>query len=206
MAMNDYTVEASGYSYRLQGGPLDNPNSAATALAAIGLVAASWARMEQHIDLILIQINKAEHSDEIVDLYTPYHPGTFDKKVKLLKQYFNRHPALAALKDPAIDAATGLKRIAEDRNILIHGILESFDLTTQEITINVTKFHPKTDDFSSRIAVWPIRRLEAHAEVVNRAHNQLCQVSRQLFRPDTASLLQRSKLPTRPWWRRLLGL
>ncbi len=160
--------------------------------------------MEQHIDLILMQINKAEHSDEIVDLYLPHHPGTFDKKIKLLKQYFNRHPALAQMKEPAIDAANGLSKIAVDRNALIHGIFEEYDPATKSITINVTKFRPKTDDFVSIVVVWPLRRLKTHADIVGMAHNQLCDVSRQLFTPTAVELLRRSKLPDRPWWRRLL--
>lgn len=201
---NHYVVEAGDHKYRLQGGPIDDHAVSTEALAAVGRVAASWARMEQHIDLILIHINKAQHSDEILDLYSPRHPGTFDQKIKLFKRYFNRHPGLEKFKAPAIDAAIGLKRLAEDRNALIHGIVEDYNPHSQEITINVTKYRPKDEVFVSISDVWPIRRLHAHADIVNMAHNQLCDVSRKLFSTDAVQQLQRSKLPTRPWWRRLL--
>lgn len=56
---DDYWVEVDrNHKYRYIGGPIELPDECHTLFADYGLAAASWARMEQHIDAILVQINK----------------------------------------------------------------------------------------------------------------------------------------------------
>jgi hypothetical protein len=202
---DDYWVEvADAHRIRFLGGPIDSPAEADGALAVIGHLAASWARMEQHIDAMLIQINREQHSDELIDLYDENHPGTFDAKIKMLKRYFNKHPALSQYTETVIDCATGLKRLAEDRNLLMHGVLQDYDSASKTITVSGTKYHHKTDDFSCRIQPFPLEQLVRHANIVNLAHHTLCEVSRQLFTVDAVEQLRRPRPPVRRWWRRLL--
>jgi hypothetical protein len=202
---DDYWVEVADENrIRFLGGPLDSPAEAIEALAVIGHTAACWARMEQHIDVMLIQINREQHSDELIDLYDETHPSTFDAKIKMLKRYFNKHPALSQYSEIVIDCATGLKRLAEDRNLLMHGVLQDYDAASKTITVTSTKYHRKTDDFSCLIQPLPLEKLVRHADIVNLAHRTLCDVSRQLFTVDAVARLQRPKQPDRRWWRRLL--
>ncbi|THD65326.1 MAG: hypothetical protein E7813_15290 [Bradyrhizobium sp.] len=202
---DDYWVEvAEEHRIRFLGGPVDNPTEASEALAVIGHTAVSWARMEQHIDAMLIQINREQHSDELIDLYDENHPGTFDAKIKMLKRYFNKHPALSQYTETVIDCATGLKTLAEDRNLLMHGALQDYDPSTKMMTINSTKYQRRTDDFSCRTQPFSVPQLVRHAAIVNLAHHKLCEVSRQLFTVDAVERLQRPKRAARHWWRRLL--
>jgi hypothetical protein len=202
---DDYWVEVDRtHKFRFIGGPIENPQANINVFFIIGQAAASWARMEQHIDAILMQINKEKHSDEFLDLYNPYHPGTFDKKLKMLRSYFNKHPALSEYTETVIDCADGLKKLSEDRNSLLHWVLEDYDETAQTITITGTKYRPKTDDFQNLHVTSPAARYVQFARLVNLAHYTLCEVSKTLFTADAVAQLQRQRPPTRPWWRRLL--
>ena len=51
----------------------------APALEAYGRIAASWARLEHHIDALLVQINKPDHSEA---LFVDKHPTAFSKKIE----------------------------------------------------------------------------------------------------------------------------
>jgi hypothetical protein len=203
---DDYWVEvACNHKYRYIGGPIELPGQCDQLFADYGFAAASWARMEQHIDAILVQINKEQHSDEFLDLYDERHPGTFDTKIKMLRRYFNKHPALAQYTDTVIDCATGLKRLSKDRNELLHGVLEDYDPTKSLIMINGMQYRPATKDFLNRHQAFPAAKLEAFANLVNRAHYALCDVSKELFTQDAVARLRRPQRPARRWWRRLWG-
>ena len=203
--LDDYRVVFDEkHPVRFIGGPIDNPESNAEIFFRVGRAAASWARMEQHIDAILIQINRENHSDEILDLYNSRHPGTFDDKIKMLKRYFNRHPGLAKHKDTVIDCATGLKALSKDRNKLLHRVLEDYDPTRDVFVLNGTQYRPKTDDFLSTYEVFPAERFRKFTELVNLAHYRLCEVSKDLFVPNVVAQLQRPRQPVWPWWRRTL--
>src|SRR5215469_7794592 len=104
-------MESSNWSYRVGisqrgvvheirfgGGPLEDAATAQPLLFALGRLAATWGRLEQQIDTIILQINKRHHSSEVRALFDPEHPVSFRKKIQLLKKYFNQHPALASHK------------------------------------------------------------------------------------------------------------
>jgi hypothetical protein len=46
------------HEYRFIGGPIEHPEQDQTLMAALGHACVSWGRMEQHIDAMIIQINK----------------------------------------------------------------------------------------------------------------------------------------------------
>jgi hypothetical protein len=87
------------HKIRFTGGPLDSPEemkAAAELWRAIGLAACAWARLEQHLDAVLIHVNQPKHSEKLHD---PDRPIGFKRKIKLLKRWFNQHPVLV-LGDP----------------------------------------------------------------------------------------------------------
>lgn len=203
----DYVVVVGGeHKYRFIGGPIELPDKCGDLLSVVGLAAASWARMEQHIDAILIQVNKEDHSDEVLDLYDPRHPGTFDAKLKMLRRYFRTHPALASHKEAVLDCATGLKRLSQDRNELLHGVLEDYSAATDDVMINGSRFFPAKGTFLNRHQRFPVEKLRVFTRLVNMAHYKLCGVSKELFTLDAVAQLRRPQPPVRRMWQRLLRL
>lgn len=204
MRENYYAQVGGQHMFRYIGGPIDTPEQYPALFFDYGLAAASWARMEQHIDAILVQINKEDHSDNLLDLYDERHPGTFDQKLKMLRRYFNNHPGLAKYTEDVLDCATGLKRLSKDRNELLHGILEGVDSVAGTIMLNGMQYRNATNDFLNRHQTFPAGKLKAFAELVNMAHFKLCGVSKELFSVDGVAQLQRPRQLTRRWWRRIL--
>jgi hypothetical protein len=94
---------------------------------ALGLAAAAWARLEKHINSILIQVNKRQHSNEITALYDPNYPTKFSDKIRLLKKYFNQHPALKDFREKITNFASDAKKLSIDRNIYLHSVIQSYD-------------------------------------------------------------------------------
>src|SRR5436853_427650 len=78
----------------LTGGPIDNPSNAIRAFTIFGHLAVSWARLEQHVDLILIQVNRPDRSRALFD---PNHPIAFSRKMRLLKKWMEHHPEFSKL-------------------------------------------------------------------------------------------------------------
>jgi hypothetical protein len=180
--------------FRLIGGPIEQPEKCGKLFHLIGHAAASWARMEQHIDAILVQINKKDHSDELTDMYDPRHPGNFDTKIKLLKRYFHRHPRLGTHANEVNILANGLKKLSSDRNSMMHGILEDYlSGDDPKMIINGAKVMPKTGDIVFRTIEYPLERLHQFIGLVNNAHYALCEISKDLFTLDALAQLQRPK-------------
>jgi hypothetical protein len=74
--------------------PLDSPTEMADAaelFRVLGLASSSWMRLEMHLDMVLLFLNQPQHSEK---LYNKDHPMGFRNKIKLLKRWFNQHPAL----------------------------------------------------------------------------------------------------------------
>jgi hypothetical protein len=116
------------YHFEFEGGPIDAPANAPEVFQAIGHWAASRSRLEQHINVLLIHINKPQYSTK---LYKSRHPVTFTGKLELLKQWFNQHPVLKPHADSIRELTSRLKSISADRNTYLHSILESYDPATR---------------------------------------------------------------------------
>jgi hypothetical protein len=115
------------------GGPLDDEEqlkASAELLNAIGLATCVWARVEQLIDAALIYLNQPKHSEKIHD---PDHPIGFKRKIKLLKRWFNQHPALADHRDVIREITTELLELSGTRNAVLHSILDSYDPNTKTL-------------------------------------------------------------------------
>jgi len=119
------------YKVRLSGTPLDDPESmeaSAELWRVIGLSACTWARLEQHIDMVLIHLNQPKHSEKLHD---PDHPIGFKRKIKLLKRWFNQHPALAEHRASLRQITTKMLALSKTRNAFLHSILDSYDPSTK---------------------------------------------------------------------------
>ena len=212
---NDYWVDlrdndtGSIEKFRFIGGPIELPNQCGNLFHLIGHFAASWARMEQHIDAILIQINKKDHSDEIDDLFDPRHPGNFDQKLRLLRRYFRGHPVLTGHTKTINILADGLKKHSSDRNNILHGILEDYlPGTDPEMILHGVK-PARKGNLNFRRSHFPLERLQQLADLINTGHYALCDISKELFTEDAVARLQRPRQPIRHRFHRLrrwLGL
>jgi hypothetical protein len=202
MAESDYLVVLLGggkdsldvHHFLLNGGPINQPNTAAPAFLALGLAAAAWGRLEQHIDAILLQVNKEQHSDEILALYDPNHPKPFTDKIRLLKTYFNEHPALAELKERIRSFASAARSLSKERNDYIHGIFERYD--EQSRTVYLHAIRPKFDRqnpylFTITLSEVPLETLKGFADIVNRANDELEGISRALFNEGAIERLRK---------------
>jgi hypothetical protein len=81
---SDYTVllnwDNGTRPFKLRGGPIDIPTTRNN-FRLLGLAGASWGRLENHIDAILLQINQLYDSNKKLDLHDPYFPSS--RKVRL---------------------------------------------------------------------------------------------------------------------------
>jgi len=190
--MPDYRVTVIGpgvsHTFLLDGGPLENPENFQSALFTIGFITAAWARLEQQIDMIIIQVNKAQHSTETRELYDPEHPASFSRKIKVLKKYFNQHPALKAHKAAMQDFTPKLKKLSQHRNACVHAILEAYDSATDTIKLNSIKFEGN-DTFTATDRTLAISTIQALAVNINQANRFLTTISAALFNPDALEQL-----------------
>lgn len=159
-------------------GPIDDPGDAYPAFAVYGRASAAWARLEHHIDAVLIHINKERFSER---LYEKQHPVSFEKKIDLLKRWFNQHPPLAPFAADIRTLTSKLKIVAkEDRNILLHCIFKSYDKATE--TLVIQNVQPQSDgDIRIREIKTTVTDLNRFAKHVNVANLFLGSISQQLF-------------------------
>jgi hypothetical protein len=195
---DDYLViltdGAQRHEFTLNGGPINRAERVEAIFFALGHGAAAWARMEQHIDAVLMQVNKEQHSNDILALFDPDHPRPFTDKLRLLKRYFNKHPALRKHKEAIRSFAKTALILAEERNTYLHGILEYYDEQAKVITIKSIK--PKHDPknpyvFTIATSAVPLETLQGFAKIVNRANDALEEVSRALFTQDAVAKLRK---------------
>jgi|GEM_PF-4580047 len=186
------------YEFLLNGGPINNPATAAEFFLTLGYISAAWARLEQHIDSILLQVNKQQHSSEIVSLYDPNHPRPFTDKIRLLKRYFNQHPALKQHKSKIREFAAAVKKMATDRNIYLHSVLQGYDNKTKIVTLrSIQPVHNPENPYLFRIGKFapPLRVMREFAEFVNRANTHLEEISRELFTHEAVARLREKPSP-----------
>jgi hypothetical protein len=178
------------HKIRYLGGPLDELDetmAAAELWRAIGFAACIWARMEQHIDAILIHLNQPRHSENLCD---PDHPIGFRQKIKLLKRWFNQHPALAKHREAIRKITSDLLVLSKTRHMLLHSILDAYDPRTKTATFRSIK--PKTQmTFTVYKHTGTVDNLVAFADRTRNVYLRLARISPQLFMPDAIELLRR---------------
>ncbi len=164
-----------------------DPAEVAPALEAYGRVAASWARMELHIDALLIQINKPDHS---AALFQKNHPASFSKKIELLKTWFNKYPPLAEYAEDIRSLTSHLKTLSKDaekrfisRNVLLHAIPASFDPAKAAIVFHHMEFMSDGNIHSRQITV-TLEQMKVFSDLVQLANEFLGHITQELFTPE----------------------
>ena len=176
--------------YVFVGGPLDDfPDGVGTMFEAIGYVVASWSRVEQHLDTIIMQINEPGHA---ANLYDDNHPISFRPKLAFIKKWFNQSPALASYADEMRQIRIDLKRLGGFRDDLVHSTIQSFDAETKTAKFESIRFLKATKEFKVEDFTADITFMAKLAAAINRTNFRLGAISKELFTPDAA---QRSGKP-----------
>jgi hypothetical protein len=175
------------HSFEFHGGPIDDPKSVTAAFAILGHAAMAWARLEAHIDAVLVHINKTGNSK---DLYKPGHPIGFSGKLKLLKRWFTKHPPLKQYEPKIRLAFTAFKNLSRSRNLMLHGILEAYDPETKIVKFTSMKFEGN-DTFRVGSYAINLDQISQFTETVNQANAMFGRdISSKLFTPDSVEQLK----------------
>jgi hypothetical protein len=177
------------HQIRFAGGPLDSEQGLKTCAElfnVIGLAACVWARLELFIDAALIHINQPQHSEKLHD---QDHPIGFRRKIKLLKRWYNQHPALAEQRASIRKITSELLELSTTRNQFLHSILDSYDPTTQTAVFRSIRAKTNTT-YEALKHVGTLSNLLNFAMSVQDAHRRLGEIFPQLFNPDVAARLQ----------------
>ena len=171
-------------TFKFIGGPVDNQSDAEVLFLELGKAAAAWARLEQQVEAILLHVNKRGFSE---DLFCE-HPFSFTKKLSILKPWFKKHEALLQFKEPLLEIVSKLWALADERNLYLHSVLESFDSQSNKAIFH--RILPKgNDEFMLVMNEVPLEKISSFVEVVNLTNRYLWSVSQHLFTPEAISRL-----------------
>jgi hypothetical protein len=185
------TIPDDIHKIRFMGGPLDSPDqmeAAAELWRTIGLAACTWARLEQHIDAVLIYLNQPKHSEKLCDAE---HPIGFRRKIKLLKRWFNQHPALAQHRKAIREITSDLLVLSQTRNAFLHSILDDYNPSTRTAIFRSIQVKEQ-DTYVATKHVGTIDNLLAFAGRTHAAHLKLTGISPTLFTADALERLCKS--------------
>lgn len=183
--LGNFAMGFKPIDFQFYGGAIDDPDTPRSVFTAIGKAAVAWGRLETHLDAIIIQINKKEHSEK---LYSE-HPSAFDKKIDVIKRWFNQYPPLAEHKALMRDLTSTLRLISKNaRNPLIHSIFASYDPAKKMLTLQSIK-SMKNDEFRLREEQITLQFVIEFYKAVNTGNLMLSSISKRLFSPDAEQLL-----------------
>jgi hypothetical protein len=180
--MNDKPIELAFYR-----SAIDDPDTPRSVFTAIGRAAVAWARLEQHLEAVILHINKKEHSKRLWG----EHPVSFDNKMKVVKRWFNQHPALLPHKDAMRELTRTLKILSKEaRNPLLHSIFAAYDAAKKELTLQSIKYMGD-DNFRLREEKIHISFVYGLHNAINDGNRFLGIISRELFSPDAVKRFER---------------
>jgi hypothetical protein len=178
------------YRFRFGGGPLAHPDVAREPMEAYGFCAASWARLETHIDAIALCLNRQQNSPDPLKLHEPRHPSGVRDKIKLIRRWFKGHPALASSKQVADALCEKLLDLALERNQYLHSVIEDYDSSTGTLVLHGIFTKPDTTTSIQRTEI-PMGYFGAFARKISDCNQELSKLSSQLFQPDMPGKLQK---------------
>lgn len=126
----------SQQEFHLTGGPLEKLTGDRAVMAHIGRAVLAWARMEQHLTLLIMTINRERNSPA---LYEPKHPHGFTEQIRVASAWFSGHPALVEWKDDFAQLVTHLEELADARHTLAHSVLDALDTQTRRAVFKSVK-------------------------------------------------------------------
>jgi len=175
------------------GGQLDDPPEyAMPIIRAIGLACLNWGRLEQHLQLTLVTVNKEEF-DLTEFRETP--ATSFRLKIGLFKKWFVDDPRFAKYHAPAKRLVTSLKHGNRDRQLVFHSNLQRFEPGPPP-KIALTVLRLKGENVIQELAVWTEKDLLNFSANIHKLNTGLRMISNETLTPDFLRSLE-SK-PTRP--------
>ena len=125
----------------IDGGQLNDPPSfARELLQAFGFASMHWARLEQHLDVLLITLNKEQVTEK---KFKPYSNCSWARKLDFFEKWFSANSKLARYSEQVKKLAPRLKELGEYRNLLLHSncveFIEGPPLSMVAIKFNILK-------------------------------------------------------------------
>jgi hypothetical protein len=109
----------------LIGGELDDPPAfAEPIIRAYGLAALRWGRLEQHLDALLLTVNKEAHGPAV---FRDMPNTSFRMKLDLFHDWFVKDRRFVQFHERARRLKTSLKQAARDRQVLFHSNCDGFE-------------------------------------------------------------------------------
>lgn len=180
------------YDFQLKGGPIDNPAGCEEAFACYGRAAAAWARMEHHLDMVIIHVNKRAHSEELHG----EHPVSFDRKIDTLKRWFNKHDALKPYAQDMREITSRARTMSKQyRNFMLHCFFRAYDAATRTITLHKISVLPSGDIRISR-REQTLEQMGAFTELCIMLNDYVLHVSQQIFSQDVLLQLRTLSRPS----------
>src|SRR5262249_5840037 len=132
-------------------------------------------------------LNRPKHSPVI---YDKDHPIGFKSKIKLLKRWFNQHPALAHRKIEFRGLAPRFLRLNGIRNEFLHSFLSDYDPNTKMAVWRGIK--PEGAE-TYKVAMYQgtVDNLILFAAEAHQAHIDFAKIGRDLFESGMIEQLQK---------------
>ncbi len=166
---------------RLIGGHLDDPPPCAEpTLKAVALASLTWGRLEQHLDMLLISINKEDHT---TGKYLPTPNTSFQMKIDRFKDWFVKDQRFSRYHDVGRALATRFKNAAADRTILTHCNLQEF-IEGPPAKMVIRNILIKSDEVHMNRAEWTEEAINSFAKNLRGMNTVLKGVSDEVLTPD----------------------
>lgn len=166
---------------KLIGGHLDDPPEWASELIyAVGVAMLHWGRLEQHLDTLLISVNKEAFSK---GAFTKTPSTSFRLKLDLFKRWFVKDPRFSELADLARPLWRYLCKLSDDRVLLAHSNLQEFveGPPSRMIVINV---HVEGENVRMSRGDWTQGQLIDFFQKIQKANRGLAEISHRYLNPD----------------------
>ena len=122
---NSASFLRSGFAMGIDlSGQSNLPDFVEEIVRAWGLAAINWGRMEQTLELLLVQVNSPEYKTSEA---APVPTTSFRLKVEKFERIFAKHPLMSAVHHIAKPVCIGLKKANKSRIPLTHCSVKNFD-------------------------------------------------------------------------------
>lgn len=166
----------------IEGGQLNNPPGfAEELLKAFGFASMHWARLEQHLDVLLITLNKEQVTNK---KFTPYPNSSWSKKTNLLQKFFSDNLKLKTYFAQIENLIPRLKKLGEDRHFLLHSncveFIEGPPLSMIAIKLNILS----NGDVEQQRAELTLEQIMHFSGCIAGLNNSLKQISQEILTND----------------------
>jgi hypothetical protein len=177
----------------ISGGQLvEPPPYAEPFFFAIGMAAAQWGRLEQHLDMLLITINKEHHS---LGAFRETPNTSFDMKIELFRKWFYQDDRTTKYHERARRLSISLRKAAKDRTLLFHSNIQKFE-EGPPAKMHIVNIHLRQGNVHHNHAEWTVTQILKAANGFRLLNEGLRAISREVLRPDFLRLLGSTPGPT----------